>query len=637
LENADAEIAVPDAGWPNLRRTVFLPLAGTIVLLLFALGLAALWSEKRSVVQGIARDADAAVRLFDLGLAGDVDTLQIAAAPILSDPAVLERFTAGDREGVLALVQRRFNVLKEQHAIIEMLFADADRVVVLRTHQPDSYADVIDRVTMLEAQRTGQPASGLELGVLGEPTLRVVSPLRHEGRVVGYLGLGREVEYHTEEIRRILGIELHVLIRKDLLVEDKWLEGQALLGREVDWERFDEYVAVGSAEGGEEIGMAIDEVLPLISHEGAESERIQLANGYRLAIGARPLLDTSGRQVGLLVVGIDATASVIAFRRTLLGFFAAFVVFAGTTVLLLGRVVRRAERGLWHAEAIELEAKTRLEERVRERTAQLQVQTIEREKAEAQLRQAQKMEVIGQLTGGVAHDFNNLLAIIMGDLENLRTRLADDDLEELIAGAWEATERGTDLVARLLAVSRKQPLSPRSVDSNKLVQGLMPLLERAVSRSVRIEAQVHYEPDLWECFVDPSQLENLILNLAINGRDAMPDGGTLSIETNNRRVSPSDAHEWGIEPGDYIRMTVTDTGMGMTSEVLVRAFDPFFTTKEVGQGSGLGLSIAHGMLKQSGGTVLLESTVGVGTTVTLLLPRTPVATADYPTGGYSSQ
>jgi signal transduction histidine kinase len=292
-------------------------------------------------------------------------------------------------------------------------------------------------------------------------------------------------------------------------------------------------------------------------------------------------------------------------------------------VLLVHHVVYRAQRGLRHAEAAERQAQAELEGRVQERTAQLQEQIVEREATEAQLRQAQKMEVIGQLIGGVAHDFNNLLAIIMSDLEGLRARLANDSLDELIAGAWEATERGTELVSRLLAVARKQPLSPRVVDSNRLVQRLMPLLERAIPRSIAIRTE--YEPSLWECFVDPPQLENLILNLVINARDAMPEGGTLTITTSNRCVEVNEAMDWVIAPGDYVKLTVTDTGTGMPSDVLARAFDPFFTTKEVGKGSGLGLSMVHGMAKQSGGHVLLESTVGEGTTVRLLLPRVSAA------------
>jgi hypothetical protein len=261
LEKTHPEPAVRDARWPNLRRTVFVPLAGTIVLLLLALGFAALWSESRSKTERLTRSADTALRLFELVLLENVDTLQVAAGPLLSDPAILERFQGGDREGLLALTKARFDALSEQHGITHMYFADADRVVFLRMHQPDIRGDVINRVTMLEAQKTGQPASGFELGVLGDPMLAVVSPIEHEGRIVGYLGLGREVERSTDDISRIVGIDLHVLIRKDLLVEEEWVKRQALHGREADWERFDEFVAAGPAEGGGELGIAIDETI----------------------------------------------------------------------------------------------------------------------------------------------------------------------------------------------------------------------------------------------------------------------------------------------------------------------------------------------------------------------------------------
>jgi signal transduction histidine kinase len=610
--------AVPSTPRPDLRRSVFLPLAGAIILLFLALGFAELWTESRSETDRLEREVDAALRLFELRLGGDVETMQVAMEPMLSDPAILTPFMAGDREALLETVQARFDTLRTKHGISHMYFVGADRVTFLRVHQPDRLGDVIDRFTMREAQRTEGPSHGLELGPLGTLTLRVVTPLRHEGRIVGYLELGREVEHYARDIRNTLNTDLHVFVSKDLLVREQWAEGQAMLGREANWERFHEFVATDADTGGD-LGPAFDEAVPLISQTEAEPARVELGDGRHLAVGARPLLDASDREVGLLVVSLDVTKSELAYRRMLFGFLAVFITFAAGKILLLHRVVVRAEQGLRRAEAVESQTKAELEQRVRERTAALEREILEREKTEAQLRQAQKMEVIGQLTGGVAHDFNNLLAIIMADLEVLRDQLADDGLEELIAGAWEATERGAALIARLLAVSRRQPLSPHPVDLNELVAGLMPLLERAVTREIVIEAK--YGADLWKCFVDPAQLENLVLNLVVNARDAMPEEGTLTIETSNRRVEPHEAHEWEIEPGNYVELTVADTGAGMPREVLERAFDPFFTTKEVGKGTGLGLSMVHGTAKQSGGHVELESTPGVGTTVRLLLPQ----------------
>jgi signal transduction histidine kinase len=602
---------------------VFLPLTGAVVLLFLALGLAALWSEKHNESKRLTQDVNAAVRLFEFQLDEDLDTMQATMEPILSDPAILERFVAGDRDGLLSLVKARFDALQEQHGINNMKFVNVDRVTFLRVHRPEKRGDRIDRFTMLESLRTGQMTGGLELGRLGIPMVRVVAPIRHEGRVVGYLEIGRDVTDYAKDIRRTLGVNLHVLIRKDLLDEATWVQSEASRGREGNWDRFDTYVAASTTTSSDVFGIAVTKAVPMILEATDKPKPIELADGRYIAVRARPLLDTSGQQVGLLLVSLDVTSAVLGFRRTLFGFLATFAVFTGAMVLLLHHVVYRAQRGLRRAEAAEREAKAELEGRVQERTAQLQEQIIEREATEAQLRQAQKMEVIGQLIGGVAHDFNNLLAIIMSDLEGLRARLANDSLDELIAGAWEATERGTELVSRLLAVSRKQPLSPRAVDSNRLVQRLMPLLERAIPRNIAIRTE--YEPNLWECFVDPPQLENLILNLVINARDAMPEGGMLTIQTSNRRVESNEAMNWVIAPGDYVKLTVTDTGTGMPSDVLARAFDPFFTTKEVGKGSGLGLSMVHGTAKQSGGHVLLESAVGEGTTVRLLLPRVNAA------------
>jgi signal transduction histidine kinase len=625
------ELSVPNSRRPDLLRSVFLPLTGSVVLLFLALGLAALWSEKQNETKRLSQDVDAAVRLFEFQLDEDMDTMQVAVEPILTDSAVLDCFMAGDRDGLFSLMKERLDALHEQHGISNMKFVDADRVVFLRVHAPESHGDRIDRFTMLESQRTGHNAGGLELNGESIPMLRVVNPIRYGGRVVGYLEVGRDIADYAEEIRKTLGLDLHVLLRRDLVDEDDWVRAEAFLEHDGSWDRFDEYVAAGPANGVG-FGSAVPDAVPSILQTTAEPEPIALPDGRHIAVGVRPLLDTSGEQVGLLLVSLDVTASVLGFRRTVIGFLITFVVFTGAMVLLLHHVVYRAQRGLRYAEAVERQAKAELEGRVQERTAQLQEQIIEREATEAQLRQAQKMEVIGQLIGGVAHDFNNLLAIIMSDLEGLRERLANDSLEELIEGAWEATERGTELVARLLAVSRKQPLSPRTVDANRLLQRLMPLLERTIPRNITIKTE--YEPNLWECFVDPPQLENLILNLVINARDAMPQGGTLTINTSNRLVELTEAAEWAIAAGDYVKLTVTDTGTGMPSDVLTRAFDPFFTTKDVGKGSGLGLSMVHGTAKQSGGHVLLESTVGVGTTVRLLLPRVSAVRQLIPTPAF---
>jgi PAS domain S-box-containing protein len=255
-----------------------------------------------------------------------------------------------------------------------------------------------------------------------------------------------------------------------------------------------------------------------------------------------------------------------------------------------------------------------LEQEVRERTDRLM-------EAEAQLRQAQKMEAVGQLTGGVAHDFNNMLAVILGAMNLLERRLArgDTDLGRYIEAAKDGANRAAALTQRLLAFSRRQPLQPQVIEPNRMVAGMSELMTRALGEQVKVETVL--AAGLWRINADVSQLENAILNLAVNGRDAMPDGGRLTVETANTFIAEDYAQEHSMAVGQYVMIAVTDTGTGMSNDTLANAFDPFFTTKEVGKGSGLGLSQVFGFVRQSGGHVKIYSELGHGTTVKLYLPR----------------
>ena len=246
----------------------------------------------------------------------------------------------------------------------------------------------------------------------------------------------------------------------------------------------------------------------------------------------------------------------------------------------------------------------------------------DRRRAEEQLRQAQKMEAIGQLTGGLAHDFNNLLTVVMGNIEMAQNALeasnplrAQHKLEEARAGA----ERGAILTRRLLAYSRRQTLEPQPVDVNEIVANMSELIRSSIGP---ISLETVQAGGLWNTLIDPNQLENSLLNLAINARDAMPEGGKITIETANANLDAAyaAAHD-EVSPGQYVLVAVSDGGTGMSSDALTRAFEPFFTTKEVGKGSGLGLSQVFGFIKQSKGHVKIYSEIGAGTTVKLYLPR----------------
>jgi PAS domain S-box-containing protein len=257
----------------------------------------------------------------------------------------------------------------------------------------------------------------------------------------------------------------------------------------------------------------------------------------------------------------------------------------------------------------------------RDLTERRQAQS-ELEKSREQLFQSQKMEAVGQLTGGLAHDFNNLLTGITGSLEMLRTRMAQgrlNDLDRYITVAQIAASRAAALTHRLLAFARRQTLDPRSTNANKLIAGMEELVQRTVGPSIKVEVVLAI--GLWTTLCDPHQLENAILNLCINARDAMPDGGTLTLESANAWLDERGARLRDMPAGQYAVICVTDTGTGMTPDVAARAFDPFFTTKPIGQGTGLGLSMIYGFACQSGGQAQIYSEVGTGTTVRLYLPR----------------
>jgi signal transduction histidine kinase len=276
-----------------------------------------------------------------------------------------------------------------------------------------------------------------------------------------------------------------------------------------------------------------------------------------------------------------------------------------------------------------------LEDRVKERTRELEAENEARAKAEELLRQAQKMEAVGQLTGGVAHDFNNLLTVIMGGLDiierqlpGLPTSQAKDRIGRAATMAREGADRSAKLTSRLLAFARRQPLSPQPIDANQLIAGIGDLLRRTIGETVELE--IIPRDDIWITHADPNQLENALLNLALNARDAMPNGGRLAIETKNCELDAAFVAtlEEPVDPGQYVMIAVADCGTGMDKATIAHAFEPFFTTKDVGKGTGLGLSQVYGFVRQSAGHVRIDSEPGKGTTIKIYLPRHPGADGD---------
>ena len=338
------------------------------------------------------------------------------------------------------------------------------------------------------------------------------------------------------------------------------------------------------------------------------------------------ILVRRGEHARLQVRGIEEAMNATLVERPL---HPASLISAVRSAIRGRRRQRLAARHLEELEAARAELKAlaeTLESKVRERTRDLAAvndrltsEIAERERAEGLLIQAQKMEAVGQLTGGVAHDFNNLRTAVIGSLDLLIRRSGEEESKRLARNALQAAERGANVTAQLLAFSRRQRLSPAPVDANETVSSMSDLLARSLGPRIRLETQL--ESGLWAALVDRTQLEMMILNLAINARDAMQSGGVLRIATRNMVAVPAELQS-ELAPGEYVCLSVRDNGVGMPPAVVARAFEPFFTTKEPGKGTGLGLSQLYGFAKQSGGTAQIESREGEGTIVSIYLPRT---------------
>ena len=321
----------------------------------------------------------------------------------------------------------------------------------------------------------------------------------------------------------------------------------------------------------------------------------------------------------------DRLTDYLSWLGMIVGLFAIFMGYVAVQALRQNAASKKeAQNEADRAQVLEMAVRDRTQE-LWEANQKLKAEAIERLAAEAQLRQVQKMEAVGQLTGGIAHDFNNMLAVVVGGIDLARRRLNGPRREIMthLTNAMEGATRAAALTRRLLSFARSEPLMPERVESAVLVGGMSELLDRTLGERVKVVTEL--ADDAWPVFVDPHQLENAIVNLAVNARDAMDGAGTLSIRTRNKKMQANQVGD--IRAGEYLVIEVIDTGCGMTPEVKERAFEPFFTTKSVGKGTGLGLSQIFGFAHQSGGEVGIESAVGKGTTVSIYLPRTDAEAA----------
>ena len=528
-----------------------------------------------------AEQTGRAVESVDLLLVNAIETLQDPHSP--TDPAAFNE-----------LLGRRVAGLRQ---VSEIIIATADGSVLHASSQPPPAALPAQGQALLEQYRAG--ATGLLISTpyrtsQGAWTALLSRPIHGPNGLAG-IALGALNLAYFEDFYRSVDLTENgaiILHRRDGTVLARFPHVDAAIGTSfADLPPFKEVLAKQQA-GTLLMESPIDGSIRVTA--------IRALKAFPLAV----------------MVSVDQGTLLAGWRQQAWLFALAAILVSLLSVGLLLRLSQRSRQverllGETHSAAATAEDANR----------QLREQMAERERAEAALRQAQRMEAIGQLTGGVAHDFNNLLTVLLGNIDIIERSLDGSDTTRDRLGAMRAAaQRGATLTGHLLAFARRQPLVPRAVDLNAMVTGMRDLLDSALGGRVRVT--LRFEKALWAALVDPTQIELMILNLAINARDAMSGSGTLVIETSNRLMGPPEQPE---EPaaGAYVMVSVQDSGTGMTPEVRARVFEPFFTTKPPGVGSGLGLSQVVGTARQSGGGVRIDTAVGRGTTVSVFLPRAP--------------
>ena len=533
-----------------------------------------------------AEQTGRAVETVDFILRNAIESLQALRATPPVDPHAVDE-----------LLRRRIQGVRQ---VSEIAITDPTGKILYSSKEgPPGELPVPSRA--LVEQQGGHPDAGLQIsepfrGPDGQWTALMIRRISlHDGRfggaAIGYLNLQYfEDFYKAVELTENGAILLHL---RDGTVLARYPHNDAVVGQSyADLPPFKDILSHDIA-GTTIMDSPIDGVRRVLAIRGLKA--FPLAVNISVAEGM--VLASWRRQTWIFsAVAVGACAAIVAL------------------LLLLAQRSRQVEALVreYHAAKEDAEQANRA----------LREQMAERERAEAALRQAQRVEAVGQLTGGVAHDFNNLLTVLIGNIELIQGAAGlDQPMTERLRAMRAAAERGAVLTSHLLAFARRQPLLPRAVDLNVVVAGMHELLESALGH--RVQMKTHLAPDLWQAMVDPTQIELVILNLVINARDAMPNGGVVTIETANcHRDKPVRPEEPAA--GDYIAVKVIDTGIGMTPEVQTRAFEPFFSTKGPGAGSGLGLSQVFGTAHQSGGDVKIESAPGKGTTVSVFLPRAKI-------------
>lgn len=576
-------------GRDRVRARILFPFTFVILFVVGAFMVATYLFEDREHERVLTESAVAVERLFLQGLESDAAMMQAALTVIAHDEGIKRAFIKGDREALLKLTWPLFDNLRANNRVSHFYFTDVDRVSFLRVHKPDKFGDTIDRITTLRAAEAKVPARGIELGPLGTFTLRVVVPWYEGNTLIGYLELGEEIDHITNEVHRILGADLLVLVYEQFLGAETWEAGKTMLGHQSDWPRFGDTVVVGRAM--ETIPDDLIEILERGDHAYKGALQVD-KNDRHLYVTFLPLLDISGREIGDFVVVRDVTSTQASYRSAmtltaLISVLVGAVVFA-VFYVILGKVERDYRR---------------------QREVELQLSRVNTE--HHKVVQVEKLSAMGLMVAEIAHQLNNPLVGVV-NMAQLAEREVDDPqrTRELLGQIGKAGKDCHAFVKRMLEFTKISCFERKPTDMNILVEETVSLFRQSAGNHSQVSIELSpYMPTL---DVDPVLIRHGVFNLLSNAAQANPPGGTISVSL-YREAQPSDQ-----TPGWCL--AVRDEGPGLPDDVLDKIFTPFFTTRA--EGTGLGLPIVQHVAILHEGSITATNAEGGGALFALWLPDT---------------
>ena len=614
---------------PDPRRFLLIPSIVGLVCLLAASAVVFLWLNYTSQQRSIDRLIQTSQRIFTKVLDERFELLEIAVQHFSHDRDLSGIYRSGDRDALYQAALPIFRNLSPRHRITHFYFTGLDRVNFLRVHNPQRHGDVIDRYTMREAVRTGQPARGLELGPLGTLTLRLVTPWRSDGEIVGYIELGQEIEDAISELAEALPTEVAIAIRKDLLDRDQWRTGMSMLGRDVDWDLATDHVLINMNVNR----VPLQELGQLLRPDGEAVTAAQTLNardGSATRVLMTPLIDASGRDIGDLLFFMDVTSFRAAFWKSVAAIVAIFGLVGGILALSLSMVVRRFERSLSLADRQRNEAYAQLESRVEDRTRDLSREITRREQTEVDLRTARDQAEFAnrsksEFLANMSHELRTPLNAIIGFAQVLRDEmfgaLGDAKYRDYAADINDSGQHLLDLINDILDLSKiesgKAELYEDDIEVASLLRSALNMVqERATSGGVTLETEITV--DLPRLYADERKLKQILVNLLSNAVKFTKPGGSVTLGT------------WCNENSGFM-FQVRDTGIGMAQADIPKALSQFGQVDSALNreyaGTGLGLPLSKALTELHGGALDLQSELGVGTTVTLRLPAARLRSA----------